>query len=461
MDASIRSLPIGSTSRSLTEAAGALLDPALIVATLAACTWAHGDAFDAPEMLLSVLVFAPTFPSPVRGFTAPSALAREVFSTWATVSFVLLFFGYAGRFFGHYDPRSLISWALATPVTLFVGHLAYDRAACRIAAERGRRAVIVGVNPVGRSLRTRMERASHLGLHFVGFFDDRAPERLDEAAPPALSGRLAELPSFVQERGIEVIYITLPMSSQPRILELLHGLRDTTASIYFAPDMTMFDLIQARVGEVDGLPVLAVCESPFHGVQGALKRLIDVAVAGAGLLVLSPLLLAVAIAIRLESPGPVIFRQRRYGLDGRDIVVWKFRSMRVTEDGATTYRQVERGDPRVTRIGRIIRATSIDELPQLVNVLQGRMSLVGPRPHAVAVNERYRKLISGYMIRHKVRPGITGWAQVNGHRGGDDIEQMRKRIEHDLEYLRNWSLRLDLTILARTALTVLRDAKAY
>jgi putative colanic acid biosynthesis UDP-glucose lipid carrier transferase len=177
--------------------------------------------------------------------------------------------------------------------------------------------------------------------------------------------------------------------------------------------------------------------------------------------VLSPLLLAVAIAIRVESPGPVIFRQRRYGLDGREIVVWKFRSMRVTEDGATTYRQVERGDPRVTRIGRLIRATSIDELPQLVNVLQGRMSLVGPRPHAVAVNERYRKLISGYMIRHKVRPGITGWAQVNGHRGGDDIEQMRKRIEHDLEYLRNWSLRLDLTILARTALTVLRDAKAY
>jgi len=172
-------------------------------------------------------------------------------------------------------------------------------------------------------------------------------------------------------------------------------------------------------------------------------------------------LLLTALLIRIESPGPVIFRQRRYGLDGRDIVVWKFRSMRVTEDGAQVYKQVVRGDARVTRVGRVIRATSIDELPQLVNVLQGRMSLVGPRPHAVAVNEHYRKLISGYMIRHKVRPGITGWAQVNGYRGGDDIEQMRKRIEFDLAYLRNWSLRLDLLILFRTALTVLRDAKAF
>jgi putative colanic acid biosynthesis UDP-glucose lipid carrier transferase len=317
------------------------------------------------------------------------------------------------------------------------------------------------VNPVARSLRARMASASHLGLRFAGYFDDRAPARLGADAPPVLSGRLAELPAFVQQRGIDVIYITLPMSSQPRVMELLNGLGDTTASIYFAPDMTMFDLIQARVAEVDGLPVLAVCESPFHGVQGALKRLIDVTVAGVGLLVLAPLLLVVAAAIRIESPGPVIFRQRRYGLDGREIVVWKFRSMRVTEDGATTYRQVEREDPRVTRVGRVIRATSIDELPQLVNVLQGRMSLVGPRPHAVAVNERYRKLISGYMVRHKVRPGITGWAQVNGHRGGDDIESMRRRIEHDLDYLRNWSLQLDFTILARTALTVLRDAKAY
>jgi putative colanic acid biosynthesis UDP-glucose lipid carrier transferase len=176
---------------------------------------------------------------------------------------------------------------------------------------------------------------------------------------------------------------------------------------------------------------------------------------------LLPLLLGVAALIRIESAGPIIFRQRRYGLDGQEIIVWKFRSMTVTEDGDQQYRQVVRGDSRVTKVGRIIRATSIDELPQLFNVLQGKMSIVGPRPHAVAVNERYRKLISGYMVRHKVRPGITGWAQVNGYRGGDEIEHMRKRIEYDLEYLRHWSLGLDLRIMFRTVALVLRDARAF
>lgn len=461
MDASIRSLPIGTASRSLTGFAASLLDPVLIIAALVVSTYAHGGVYDGPELLLSLLAFALTFPSPVRRFTRFGQLVADVFATWATVCFMLLFFGYAGRFFGYFEPGTLVAWALAVPPLLVIGHLGFDRGVRALATEHGRRAVVVGVNPLARSLVARMENNRHLGLRFVGYYDDRDPSRLDSGPIPTLAGRLEDLHGHVRTHGIDVIYITLPMSSHPRILGLLHSLRDTTASIYFAPDLTMFDLIQARVDEVDGLPVLAVCETPFHGVQGALKRLLDLTVATLALLLLAPLLLGVALMIRLESPGPAIFRQRRYGLDGREIVVWKFRSMRVTEDGATVYNQVVRGDPRVTRIGRFIRATSIDELPQLVNVLQGRMSLVGPRPHAVAVNEHYRKLISGYMIRHKVRPGITGWAQVNGYRGGDDIDSMRKRIEHDLEYLRNWSLRLDLMILARTALTVLRDAKAF
>jgi putative colanic acid biosynthesis UDP-glucose lipid carrier transferase len=439
----------------------ALLDPALIIATLAVCTRVHGGGFGRSEFILSLLVFALTFPSPVRSFERTGSLMREVFSMWAVVCFVLLFFGYAGRFLGYFDARALASWALAVPPVLVLGHAGFARTVHALAEERGRRAVVVGFNPLARSLVGRMRSARHLGLRFAGYFDDREPARLDADEPPQVAGRLDELPAYVQARGVEVIYITLPMSSHPRILGLLHSLRDTTASIYFAPDVTMFDLIQARVDDLDGIPVLAVCETPFQGVHGSLKRLGDVVLASLGLLLASPLLVAVALAVRLESPGPVIFRQRRYGLDGRDIVVWKFRSMRVTEDGAATYTQVTRGDNRVTRVGRFIRATSIDELPQLVNVLQGRMSLVGPRPHAVAVNERYRKLISGYMIRHKVRPGITGWAQVNGYRGGDDIDQMRKRIEYDLEYLRNWSLRLDLTILLRTVMLVLRDARAF
>jgi putative colanic acid biosynthesis UDP-glucose lipid carrier transferase len=176
----------------------------------------------------------------------------------------------------------------------------------------------------------------------------------------------------------------------------------------------------------------------------------------------SPIMLAAALAVKLTSPGPVLFRQRRYGLDGEEILVWKFRSMRIQEDGAEVI-QATRDDPRVTPVGAFLRRTSIDELPQFFNVLQGRMSVVGPRPHAVAHNEMYRKLIKGYMIRHKVKPGITGWAQVNGARGETDtIDKMRRRIDFDLEYLRNWSLRLDLLIVWKTVWQALRgDRNAY
>jgi putative colanic acid biosynthesis UDP-glucose lipid carrier transferase len=179
------------------------------------------------------------------------------------------------------------------------------------------------------------------------------------------------------------------------------------------------------------------------------------------LLLLAPVMVLIAVAIKCTSPGPIFFRQRRYGLDGREIVVYKFRTMRVTEDGAVL-RQATVDDPRVTPLGRMLRRSSLDELPQLINVLQRRMSVVGPRPHAVAHNELYRRLIKGYMMRHKVMPGITGWAQVNGFRGETkDVESMRARIEHDLEYLRRWSLGLDLLILWKTAIIVIRRTNAY
>jgi putative colanic acid biosynthesis UDP-glucose lipid carrier transferase len=172
-------------------------------------------------------------------------------------------------------------------------------------------------------------------------------------------------------------------------------------------------------------------------------------------------LAAVAIGVKLSSPGPIIFRQKRNGLDGEEIIVYKFRSM-TTEDNGPQVKQATKGDPRITPFGRFIRRTSLDELPQFFNVLQGRMSIVGPRPHAVAHNEEYRKLIKAYMVRHKVKPGITGWAQVNGHRGETDtLEKMQRRVEYDLEYLRNWSIALDLQIIARTVKLMFFDPKAY
>ncbi|HTS52046.1 MAG TPA: exopolysaccharide biosynthesis polyprenyl glycosylphosphotransferase, partial [Burkholderiales bacterium] len=232
-------------------------------------------------------------------------------------------------------------------------------------------------------------------------------------------------------------------------------------SIYFVPDIFMFDLIQARVDTINGIPVVAVCETPFFGFSGLVKTISDYALAALALVALSPLMLLIAIAIKRSSPGPVLFRQRRYGLDGREIVVYKFRTMTVLEDGDTV-RQATQDDERITPIGRLLRRTSLDELPQFINVLQGRMSVVGPRPHAVAHNEMYRKLIDGYMVRHKVKPGVTGWAQVNGLRGETDtVDKMERRIQYDLAYLRNWSLRLDLVIIIKTILVLLGDKKAY
>jgi putative colanic acid biosynthesis UDP-glucose lipid carrier transferase len=204
-----------------------------------------------------------------------------------------------------------------------------------------------------------------------------------------------------------------------------------------------------------------MCETPFQGSRGLVKRLMDIAISAVVLLLLSPFLLLIATLIKLGSPGPVIFRQRRYGLDGQIIDVYKFRTMKVVEDGPQVT-QVTRNDPRVTSIGRFLRRFSIDELPQLFNVLGGSMSLVGPRPHAVAHNEEYRRLIKGYMVRHKVLPGITGLAQVNGCRGETSrLEEMKARIEYDLDYLRQWTPSLDIRILFLTAVQVLRDRKAY
>jgi putative colanic acid biosynthesis UDP-glucose lipid carrier transferase len=294
-----------------------------------------------------------------------------------------------------------------------------------------------------------------------GFFDDRT----DDRHPPALShpmlGKMGDIASYVREHGIKMIFISQPISAQPRIRKLIDELQDTTASVYFLPDVYIFDLMQARFDNVGGMPVIAICETPFMGLNSMIKRASDVVVGSAILAILAPLMLVIALAVKLSSPGPVIFKQRRYGLYGEKIIVYKFRSMTVAEDGDKVV-QATRNDQRVTPIGGFLRRTSLDELPQFINVLQGRMSIVGPRPHAVAHNEQYRKLIKGYMLRHKVKPGITGWAQVNGMRGETaTLDKMEARIQYDLDYLRNWSLWLDLWIILKTVKVVLTRENAF
>jgi putative colanic acid biosynthesis UDP-glucose lipid carrier transferase len=323
------------------------------------------------------------------------------------------------------------------------------------------RAIIVGMNEQGLALASKLKGSPYSPIELTGFVDSRSTARLNPDVPFAVLGNLEQLAAIVKAQRVQLIYLSLPMASQPRILQILDELKDTTASIYFVPDMFVTDLVQGHPGSVCGMPVISVCETPFKGFDGAVKRVSDIVFSIVILLLIAPILLAVAIAVKWTSPGPVIFKQRRYGLDGEEILVYKFRSMTVTEDGGTI-QQAQKNDNRITPLGAILRKTSLDELPQFINVLQGRMSIVGPRPHAVAHNELYRKLIKGYMVRHKVKPGITGWAQVNGFRGETEtLDKMQGRIDYDLDYLRNWSLKLDIHIIFKTVRLVVKDRQAY
>jgi putative colanic acid biosynthesis UDP-glucose lipid carrier transferase len=437
----------------------ACIDPVVATATLAAAVSYFGGRFDGACLILALLVFAMTFPGSLarNGAGRAGDLALDIAAGWLAIVALLLFLGWASRTLDAFDPRVIVAWSLATPAALFAAHRLVPVVWPRVLAAEGlhKTAVIAGANELGRRLAAHLRANPLLGIRFAGYFDDRAPGRLQNLIPRENLGPLSALADHARSSTVDVIYIALPMASQPRILKLLEDLRDTTASIYFVPDIFVADLIQARVDSIGGLPVVAVCESPFYGFNGVVKRLSDLVVAGLLLAALSPLMLGIALGVKLSSPGPVLFKQRRYGLDGKRIVVYKFRSMTVAEDGEVV-RQATKNDSRVTRFGAFLRRTSLDELPQFINVLQGRMSIVGPRPHAVAHNEMYRKLIRGYMIRHKVKPGITGLAQVNGLRGETDtVDKMKARIDYDLAYLRNWSLALDLRIILKTAVVLL------
>ena len=439
------------------------LDPLVAIGMLLLSAFAFGDSFDSHYLILVVLVFALTFPGTSPNSTSLPALARAIIANWLIIGALLLSLGWVTQTLDAFDHRAILAWMTLTPFALVGAHRVLPVMLPRLLAASSlqRVTVIAGANEIGRRLAERIRTAPVPGVRFAGFFDDRCPERRGNLPEVEILGTLDDLATYAKNHHVDMIYITLPMVSQPRILNLLDELRDTTASIYFAPDIFLFDLIQARMDSVGEIPLLAVCETPFYGINGLIKRATDIVLATTILALIAPLMAAIAIGVKLSSPGPIVFKQRRYGLDGREILVYKFRTMTVVEDGSEI-RQAVRGDPRVTPFGAILRRFSLDELPQFVNVLQGRMSVIGPRPHAVAHNEMYRKLIKGYMIRHKVKPGITGWAQVNGLRGETEtLDKMTRRIEHDLAYLRNWSLRLDLEILVKTVYVVLINPDAH
>ena len=382
---------------------------------------------------------------------------------WLLVLGTLLAIGYLTRFSAYYPRRIVLTWAFATPPLIIAVTLALQQVLQTLlrAPASARTAVIAGCNEASVALAAQLKKNNNSCLSIVGFFDDRDSERLQSKDKISLLGRLADLPRFIKAREVDVVFVALPIRHLSRVMALVDALRDTTVSLYYVPDICVFDLIQSRYASIGGIPVISMCETPFHGHQAVVKRLMDVTLAALLLLALAPIMLVVALLVRCTSPGPVLFKQRRYGLNGEQIMIRKFRTMTVIEDGPSIV-QAARDDARLTPVGSFLRRYSLDELPQLFDVLQGSMSLVGPRPHAVAHNELYRKLIKGYMVRHKVLPGITGWAQIHGLRGETKtLDQMETRVLYDLEYLRRWSIKLDLKILAKTAVRILLDAKAF
>jgi putative colanic acid biosynthesis UDP-glucose lipid carrier transferase len=441
--------------------------PIVATATLLGLVWVFGTDLDdrysaltLTAFLLTLLVYREL--AAVSGTVArrPRDFLQRSIGAWAIVVGCLAVLMVVFQVGEEYSRKILVTWAVVTPLLIAaIQYWAYIFAVQSSAAKRT--AVIAGVSDLSRRLARNINEHPGLGMIVAGWFEDRGAERIGPLGEGALLGKLSDLPEYVKKHVVDVIYIALPIRHEERTRRLLDELHDTTASIYFVPDIFVFDLIQSRVDSLNGIPVLALCETPFVGINGLVKRISDLTLAATMLVVFSPVLLTVAVGVALSTPGSVLFKQRRYGLDGREIVVYKFRSM-LSSDDAEHVPQVGRDDDRITPFGRFIRKYSLDELPQLINVLQGRMSLVGPRPHAVAHNEEYRRLIKGYMIRHKVVPGITGLAQIRGHRGETKtVEQMRARVESDLEYLRRWSLALDFKILWLTALRVFNDRKAY
>ena len=420
-------------------------------------------------LLLTVMAFqTANLHQPWRGANL-TGLVRRVFLSWILVIAILAVLGYVTKTSIFFSRKVVLTWMVLAPAALVALRLQVFLGLrwLRRQGRNTRSVVIAGAGDLGQRLAWNMVETPWLGMRLHGFFDDQLTGEVELRAEGKKSrsypilGNLDEMIPFVQDKQMHMVYLALPLRAEERLRQVVEALQDTTASVYFVPDVFTFSLLTAGFTDLRGIPLISLWETPFFGISGWVKRLEDLVLASLILLSVSPIMLLIALGVKLSSAGPVIFKQRRYGLDGHEILVYKFRTMKVCEDGAQVP-QATQNDQRVTALGRFLRRTSLDELPQFFNVLQGTMSIVGPRPHAVAHNEYYRRLIPGYMLRHKVRPGLTGWAQVNGWRGETEtLDKMEKRVEFDLDYLRRWSLGFDLKIIWLTVWRSLTDSQAY
>jgi putative colanic acid biosynthesis UDP-glucose lipid carrier transferase len=448
-----------------------VFDLGLIIVTHLLATWAYKQSWR-PEWtnatILALLLFsiAGSLWGLYRPWRSERLIVelRTVILSWLTTAGVLVFAAFATKTSVQYSRVVSFGWFVGAPVVMCAWRLLL-RMILRTMRAKGlniRTVAIYGATPSGRGLFAQIDQRPWMGMRVIGVYDDRGPERREPFGSDSVyAGTGADLIAACRAGKINVVYIALPLRAEPRIAHVLKALADTTATVYLVADFFTYDLLCARWSAIGSVPLISLHDTPFRGVNGWLKRMEDIVIGSIIVLIIALPLLVIGLLVKLTSKGPIFFRQRRYGLNGREIRVLKFRSMTVLEDGPTVV-QAKKDDQRVTPLGKILRRTSLDELPQFLQVLTGEMSIVGPRPHAVAHNEQYRALIQGYMLRHKVKPGITGWAQVNGWRGETpDVSWMEKRVQHDLEYIEKWSLAWDIKIILLTMAGRKANRNAY
>ncbi|MEZ9565604.1 undecaprenyl-phosphate glucose phosphotransferase [Vibrio artabrorum] len=371
--------------------------------------------------------------------------------------------GLAGSQISHFRGGFYYFWfTCAMLSTILIRVIAFSiYRQCFTKYKKVKRIAIVGLSPAAIVLEKQLQIFYRRQDIEIELYDDRNEERFGYMIKSRYAGNVDLLIEKAQSNQIDEVYIALPMVAKERIIHCLTRLSDTTVDTFMVPDLYSYNLSASQFKAVGNVQALSIFGTPFDGIGGIIKRIEDIVLASLILLFITPVLVAVAIGVKLSSKGPILFKQYRYGLGGKQIKVWKFRSMNVMENGED-FKQATQSDPRVTKFGAFIRRTSLDELPQFFNVLQGSMSIVGPRPHAVAHNEQYRKIVSNYMVRHKIKPGITGWAQINGYRGETEtVDKMSKRVEYDIAYLQGWSLWLDIKIVFLTIFKGFVSEKAY
>mgnify|MGYP001077130695 CR=1 FL=1 len=400
-----------------------------------------------------------------RGASKQDEIKRIIYS-WICTVCVLAVAAIVFKVSTVFSRKAILLWILAAPVAVISLHIIRRKflTLVRRNGRNHRHFAIVGATSLGVKLANTIQEMDWLGYQLEGYYDDRAVGEnrgIDIGASAELQGNLETLLDDCKSDRIDYVYIALPLAAEKRIQTLLTSLADTTVSVFMVPDFSVFNPIRVRWNTVQGIPVVSLYDTPFGDFETILKRAMDLVVGSMILALITIPMLFIALGVKLTSKGPVFFKQRRYGVGGRPINVWKFRSMTTTDNGAAV-KQATKNDARITPFGAFLRRTSLDELPQFINVLQGTMSIVGPRPHAAAHNEYYRTKVHGYMQRHKVKPGITGLAQINGCRGETETnEKMNNRVRYDLQYINTWSLWLDVKIVFLTIFKGFFDKNAY